>query len=153
MIILLPVLLCIYFVINLCRNLRFPYIYLNNHRDVITTYHYGSSSEISKHINYISDYVVYINTSTRFILTFERDHHMPAETLEIFIEDLTKRLYPSLKSRFMIYNGKTNQDKITSWKNFVDNVGLSCEYLRSKLDIQIGFDQEKERRVIIHIYR
>ena len=78
---------------------------------------------------------------------------MPAETLEIFIEDLTKRLYPSLKSRFMIYNGKTNQDKIASWKNFVGNVGLSCEYLRGKLDIQIGFDQEKERRVIFHIYR
>ena len=153
MIILLPVLLCIYFVIrkgiNLYRNLRFPYIYLSNHRDIITTSHYDSSSEISRHINY----VVYVNTSTRFILTFEHDHHMPAETLEIFIKDLTKRLYPSLKSRFMIYNGKTNQDKIASWKNFVGNVGLSCEYLRGKLDIQIGFDQEKERRVIFHIYR
>ena len=157
MIILLPVLLCIYFVIrigiNLYRNLRFPYIYLSNHRDIITTSHYDSSSEISRHINYISDYVVYVNTSTRFILTFEHDHHVPVETLEIFMKDLTKRLCPSLRSRFMIYNGKTNKDKITSWKNFVGNVRISCEYLRSKLDIQIGFDQEKERRVIIHIYR
>ena len=152
MIILLPVLLCIYFAINLCRNLRFPYIYLNNHRDVISTYHYGSSSEISKHINYISDYVVYINTSTRFILTIERDHHVSAETLEIFIKDLTKRLCPSLGDRFVICIGKSNKDKITSWKNFVDNVRISREYLSNKLDIQTGFHQENERRVKIHIY-
>ena len=52
----------------------------------------------------------------------------------------------------MIYNGKTNKDKITSWKNFVGNVRLSCEYLRGKLDIRIGLDQEKERKVIIRIY-
>ena len=91
----------IYFVIrigvNLYRNLRFPYIYLNNHRDVITTSRYDSSSEINRHINYISDYVVYVDTSTRFILTFEYDHYLSSETLEIFIKDLTKRFSPSLE--------------------------------------------------------
>ena len=96
---------------------------------------------------------VYINTSTRFILTFECDHHVPAETLEIFIKDLTKRLWPSLRSRFMICIGKSNKDKITSWKNLVEIVRISREYLKDKLDIQIGIDQEKERRIIIHIYR
>ena len=84
MIILLPVLLCIYFVIrigiNLYRNLCFPYIYLNNHRDVITTSRYDSSSEINRHINYISDYVVYV--------TFEYDHYLSSETLEILPKDL-----------------------------------------------------------------
>ena len=102
MIILLPVLLCIYFVIrigvNLYRNLRFPCIYLSNHRDVITTSRYDSSSEISRHTNYISDYVAYVNTSTHFILTFECDHHLSAGILEIIIKDLTKRLCPSLRS-------------------------------------------------------
>jgi len=156
MIILLPVLLCIYFVIrigvNLYRNHRFPCIYLNNRRDILTTYHYDSPLEISRSTNSISDYIVYINTSTYFILTIERDHHVLAETLEIFIKDLTKRLCPSLGNRFMIYIGKSNKDKITSWKNFVDNVRISREYLRNKLDIQTGFHQEYERRVKIHIY-
>ena len=139
--------------VSLYRNLRFPYIYLNNHRAVITTSRYDSSSEISRHINFISDYVVHINTSTRFILTFEYDHYLSSETLEIFIKDLTKRFSPSLRSRFMVCIGKTNKDKITSWKNFVGNVRLSCEYLRGKLDIRIRLDQEKERKVIIRIYR
>jgi len=157
MIVLLPVLLCIYFVIrigvNLYRNLRFPCIYLSNHRDVITTSHYDSSTEISRHINYISDYIVYVNISTHFILTFECDHHLSAGMLEIIIKDLTKRLCQSLGSRFMICIRKFNKDKITTWKNFVEIVRISREYLRDKLDIQIGIDQEKERRIIIHIYR
>ena len=156
MIILLPALLCIYFAIrmgvNLYGNLRFPCIYLSNHREILTTYHYDSPMEISRSTNYISDYVVYINTSTYFILTIERDHHVSAETLEIFIKDLTKRLCPSLGDRFVICIGKSNKDKITSWKNFVDNVRISREYLSNKLDIQTGFHQENERRVKIHIY-
>ena len=156
MIVLLPVLLCIYFVIrigvNLYRDLRFPCIYLSNHREVLTTSRYNSSWEISRHTNYISDYIVHVNTSTRFILTFERDHHVSAETLEIFIKDLTKRLSPSLISKFMLCIGKSNKDRITSWENFVDNVRISREYLGNKLDIRTGIDQEKERRIIIHIY-
>ena len=73
MIILLPALLCIYFAIrmgvNLYGNLRFPCIYLSNHREILTTYHYDSPLEISRSTNYISDYIVY-TLDKKFLHTF-----------------------------------------------------------------------------------
>jgi len=74
------------------------------------------------------------------------DHHLSAGILEIIIKDLTKRLCQSLRSRFMICIGKSNKDKITTWKNFVEIVRISREYLRDKLDIQIGIEQEKGKK-------